>query len=353
MKKLFIIPVLMISLFTLSPLASASTFFSDVHSNHYAFEAIKWAKHVELVGGYGDGTFKPNQKISEQQFARMLVTYFDLDEAGVEHELSKNTPTEKDSDVIYNTLATYGVPLNGFFDNRIRSDYITRGVVAQALGYVVDGQTTLDESITFLLDAYISTGQNSKYEDYDVVKYFGAENTLTRAQAVSLFYRLSEKNYFYISNIAQETQQNFDEKTVMTRASEARSMIDEDFAKGSEYTNPKGKDKDKLNWNGLYSFKQRYGSESYDVRGLQLTITNSNKSSLNIEINTYDGLQSDFIEGTATLVSDKKAVMHETTEGDRCMIELQKLDEAIRIVELDCAGERDHELSYAGTVVKQ
>lgn len=345
--------MLLISLFTLSPVTSASTFFSDVNANHEAFEAIKWAKHVELVGGYEDGTFKPNQKISEQQFARMLVAYFDLEEATPEHELLKNTPAERPSDIVYNTLATYGVPLNGYFDDRIRGDYITRGVVAQALGYVVDGQTTLNGSIHFLLDRYISIGQNPKYEDYDTVKYFGAENTLTRAQAVTFFYRLSEKSYFYISDIAQSTVANFDNKTVMTRASEARQLIHDDFAKGSEYTNPKGKDKDKLNWNGLYSFTQRYGSESFDVRGLQLTITNSDKKSVQVEIHTYDGLQSNFVEGSATIVSDTKALIHETVDGDRCMIELQKLDEAIRIVELDCAGERDRELSYSGVVRKK
>ncbi|MER2107866.1 MAG: S-layer homology domain-containing protein [Solibacillus sp.] len=350
MKKLFFVLVLLISCMNSQTPASAATFFSDVPSSHYAFDAIKWAKQVELIGGYPDGTFKPNQKVSEQQFAHMLVTYFDLDET--EEELLKNTPTEKASDVIYNNLATYGVPLNGYFDNNIRGGNVTRGVVAQALGYIVDGQTTLDGSITFLIDAYISIGQNEKYKERDLAKYFGADNTLTRGQAVILFYRLSEKNYFYISNIAQESVENVDEKSIMTRAREARSMVHADFAKGSDYTNPKEKDKNLLAWNGLYSFTQRYGDDSFDVRGLELQITNTDKTTMYIELQVYDGLKSNFVEGTATLLTENKAMLSETIDGNRCMIEFQKLDQAVRIVELDCAYERDSELTYTGVVKK-
>lgn len=350
MRKLFFILILTISSISIQTPASASTFFNDVSSSHYAFDAIKWAKQVELIGGYPDGSFKPNQNVSEQQFARMLATYFDLEET--EDELLKNTPIEKESDIIYNNLATYSVPLNGYFDNTLRGRDVTRGVVAQALGYLVDGQTTLEGSISFLVDSYISTGQNDKYEDRDIVKYFGAENTLTRAQAVTLFYRLSGKNYFYISNTAQEVAENVDEKSLMTRATVARSIVHEDFAEGSDYKNPKEKDKNLLAWNGLYSFAQRYGYESFDVRGLELTISNTDKETMQIELQTYDGLSSSFVEGTATLLTEDKAMLYETTDNNRCLIEFQKLDDAIRIVELDCAYERDSELTYTGVVEK-
>lgn len=350
MRKLFFILILVISSVSFQKPTAAATFFKDVPSSHYAFEAIKWAKQVELVGGFEDGTFKPNQNVSEQQFARMLATYFDLDET--EDELLKNTPTEKASDIIYNNLATYGVPLNGYFDNTIRGQDVTRGVVAQALGYVVDGQTTLDDSITFLLDSYVSTGQNDKYENRNLAKYFGAENTLTRGQAVTLFYRLSKKNYFYVASIAQETVENLDAKSIMTRATEARKKVHEDFREGSDYTNPKEKDKDLLHWNGLYSFTQRYGDDSFDVRGLELKISNTEKDTMYIELQTYDGLNSNFVEGTATLLADNKAMLYETTDNNRCMIEFQKLDYAVRVIELDCAYERDSELTYTGVVEK-
>lgn len=350
MRKICLIVILVVSSLSLQSPTTAAMLFNDVPSNHYAFDAIKWAQQVELVGGYEDGTFKPNEKISEQQFARMLVTFFDLEET--EEELLKNTPTEKDSDVIYNTLATYGVPLNGYFDNNIRGQHISRGVVAQALGYVVNEHTTLEDAITFLLEADISTGQNDKYEDRDVVKYFGADNTLTRGQAVVLFHRLSEKTYFYISNLAQNTMENFEQKTIMTLATEARALVHEDFAKGSDYTNPKQKEGEVAHWNGLYSFTQRYGDDSFDINGMQLKITNVAKETMQIELQTYDGLKSNFVEGTAKLLAEDRAMLYETTNGDRCIIEFQKTKQAIRVIELDCAAERDRTLTYTGTVKK-
>lgn len=350
MKQILSILLIFISIVSMSTPTKATTFFSDVPSNHYAFEAIKWAKQVELVGGYPDGTFKPNQLISEQQFAQILATYFDLEET--EEELLKNTPTEKASDIIYNNLAMYGVPLNGYFDNTIRGQTISRAVMAQAIGYLADGQTTLDGSITFLLDSYISVGQNPKYENRNLLKYFGAENALTRAQVVTIFHRLSEKNYFYLSDLAHEVLDNSDQKTIMTLATEARSKVHEDFAKGSDYTDPKGKDKNNASWNGIYSFSQRYGDGSFDVRGLQLTISKATKTTVFIDLHTYDGMNSNFVEGTATLLAENKAMLYETTDNNRCVIEFQKLEQSIRIIELDCDGERDSELTYTGVVKK-
>ena len=72
MKKLFIIPVLLISLFTLSPVTSASTFFSDVSANHDAFEAITWAHQMEFVRGYEDGTLKPDGNVLRAEAATII-----------------------------------------------------------------------------------------------------------------------------------------------------------------------------------------------------------------------------------------------------------------------------------------
>lgn len=64
----------------------------------------------------------------------------------------------------YNRLASYGVPLNGYFDNHIRAKAVKRGVVAQAITHLAEGKRGLNDSIQFLLDYYISTGQHPKYE---------------------------------------------------------------------------------------------------------------------------------------------------------------------------------------------
>ena len=347
MKRLFFIALFSIGFFSLCSPTFAATPFKDVPYTHYAFDAVNWGKYSELVGGYPDGTFKPNQAVTEQQFASMLVKYFDLELA--EDELVKLTEAQTASDITYNTLATYGVPLNGYFNNTIRAQKVTRGVVAQAIGYLVDEQTTLDGSIDFLLNAYISTGQNSKYEDRNLAKFFGASNTLTRAQVVTFFYRLSEKNYFYLSTIAQQKYDNEADYSITKRANEARKRIHLDLRLGHDYTNSATN----ANWNGIYTFTQRYGTNSFDLRGLDLKVTNPTKKELKVELHTYDGTNSSIVEGTAALLTEKKAMLYTSSDDNRCVIEFQKLDDAIKIIEHDCAKERDGELSYSGTVRKK
>ena len=56
-------------------LGGYTTPFSDVQSGAYYAKAIAWAAKTGIVTGYGDGTFKPEQKITREEFATMLARY--------------------------------------------------------------------------------------------------------------------------------------------------------------------------------------------------------------------------------------------------------------------------------------
>lgn len=49
--------------------------FPDVKSNQYYYNAVKWAVKNRVVNGYSDGTFKPNNDVSRQQLAVILMNY--------------------------------------------------------------------------------------------------------------------------------------------------------------------------------------------------------------------------------------------------------------------------------------
>lgn len=54
----------------------ASSPFSDVQdSEAYYYDAVTWAAHTGVVNGYGDGTFKPDQLVTREEFAAMLANY--------------------------------------------------------------------------------------------------------------------------------------------------------------------------------------------------------------------------------------------------------------------------------------
>jgi hypothetical protein len=49
--------------------------FSDVDGGDYYARAIGWAQKMGIITGYGDGTFKPEQNVTREEFATMLARY--------------------------------------------------------------------------------------------------------------------------------------------------------------------------------------------------------------------------------------------------------------------------------------
>ncbi len=57
------------------PSASADTQFPDVDSNKYYAKAISWAAKENLVSGYSNGNFGPEDSITREQIAKILYRY--------------------------------------------------------------------------------------------------------------------------------------------------------------------------------------------------------------------------------------------------------------------------------------
>ena len=55
--------------------ASATSAFTDVAADQWYTNAINWAAEQNLVSGYGDGTFEPNDPITKEQMAVILYQY--------------------------------------------------------------------------------------------------------------------------------------------------------------------------------------------------------------------------------------------------------------------------------------
>ena len=49
--------------------------FDDVDGTQYYGEALAWAKSAGVVNGYTDGTFRPDQPVTREEFACMLANY--------------------------------------------------------------------------------------------------------------------------------------------------------------------------------------------------------------------------------------------------------------------------------------
>lgn len=316
--------------------------FNDVPEEHFAYEAVIWAQEYDIIDGYADGTFKPHLTITEQQFAKLLANYYELETPY--DELKKQTPSANWSDEYYDRLASYGVPLNGYFDNTMRAAAIKRGVVAQAITHLADGKRSLDASIQFLIDSYISTGQNPQYENRNLQKFFGVSNNMTRAQVVTLLHRMASRNYYEISEDAQEIHLNASNASLNTLASNGQKQLD----KTMQQTTPA-----KSAWEGIYTYYYKWGKGATDYNRRDAIISNATSKSFYISLTANDGQESGTVDGTATITSSSKAVMNKSANGNRCVLEFERLNNALKITEVDCIAEHDEGTNFSGTLKKQ
>ena len=57
------------------PFTTGAKTFSDVKAGRYYSEAVEWAAENDIVNGFKDGTFKPDQAVTREQLAAILSRY--------------------------------------------------------------------------------------------------------------------------------------------------------------------------------------------------------------------------------------------------------------------------------------
>ncbi len=115
--------------------------FPDVASEAWYTEAVRWAASQGIVGGYGDGTFGPNDPITREQLAVMLWRYSGSP-AATSRELHFND-TDEISGFALEALrwAVENGILNGYGDGRLGPQgQATRAQVAQMLKNFIENQ---------------------------------------------------------------------------------------------------------------------------------------------------------------------------------------------------------------------
>lgn len=228
----------------------AASPFQDVSTEYEAYEAIVWAKDRGIINGYADGTFKPNASITEAQFAKMLTQFLGLkDDKG---DIHKNTSASHWADSYYDSLAAYGTPLNAYFNNSLRNQAVTRGVVAQAIGYLTGNTTSLSGSINFMLSQGITIGQNPQFEGKDLNQFFGSENHLTRAQVASFLYRMHNLGLEGATGISVEAYQNKEALTLVAIANKGIRLLDNSLRIGELGSDAPPKNDPVVNVNQAY-----------------------------------------------------------------------------------------------------
>ncbi len=155
--------------------ADSSIQFSDLPPAHWAYKTVQWAQEHHIVQGYQDGTFRPNQAVSEPEFLAMLLRAYP--EAGIDKP-SAGSPWYTP---YYEAARAFGWPVEG------SGASFTRGQVARLLAAVQGQSLSVNEAVQYVMKQGLANGKTT-----NTVEGFKAADSLSRAEAQTFIYRLKE-----------------------------------------------------------------------------------------------------------------------------------------------------------------
>lgn len=184
-------------------LISAS--YKDVTYKHWAYHDIKDLTLKQLIRGYPDKTFKPNNNITVKEFMTILSRFM----ANQPIEKSQSVKNNVEPNLMKNDWSYIEVKsiINKIDENKLNSFNITdlnRKITREEVAFIISNVVNLEENensnITlkdiynskYILDVYklSNAGVITGYPD----KTFKPKNNITRAEIVAMLNRLDKMN---------------------------------------------------------------------------------------------------------------------------------------------------------------
>ena len=164
MKKTYFFKQTIIMMMLLGTTVVQASSFSDI-DNHWAKNVIIEMKDKEILDGFSDGTFRPDEKVTREQFAKILVETLDLEEI---------------SEMQYDDVE----------ENRWSKDYILKACDYMSL-YVKEGKYYFEPERYCkrgdVAAAIVAAMKLEKEEpNYDVLNQFDDLNEMTDKYAIAI-----------------------------------------------------------------------------------------------------------------------------------------------------------------------
>lgn len=210
------------------------TSFKDVPSTYWGYSTIQWGIQHNIVKGYSENSFKPNAKVSQQEFLSMLIRAYSPS------DLKESSNSKEWSQPYLNYAKKLGWSHVASTSKDAKNE-LTRGEVAQYLANASGHNYNTDDSINYLLEEGLATGKVSSS-----LKGFQKNDPVTRTESIVFIKRLMQGvNKLNTSPAKQETYTS--------------QMI--------TYTNNENKFKLKLpkNWKGKYEVLESLRNKSKSI----------------------------------------------------------------------------------------
>lgn len=201
----FIIIVFLMSSTCFAENETGMGIFRDVPTDHWAYDAVSWMAGKQIITGYTDGTFKPNNPVTRAEFATIMVRALELNlkDPGEKTfaDVSKNHWAYKYVETAKYYLTGYRTSTGDLFkpsDTAVREDMAVALVKAKGLAnedvnndilnVFTDKEgisPNLKKFVAIAVKHEIMRGSNLAGSG---LKSFNPQGVLTRAEAAVLLY---------------------------------------------------------------------------------------------------------------------------------------------------------------------
>lgn len=163
--------------------------FNDVSEAQWSYSAVQWGIDNQIVNGYPDGSYKPDQNVTQSEFLAMLLKSYNV-------ELTKQAQGEAWDSPFLN----YALENNWTLVTDTNKP-ITRGQVAKLLTNAAGKNFNVNDSIHFLLVEGLSNGKTERSIDG-----YKGDDLLSRAEAIA-FIKNVKANLEQLSACPKEENQ--------------------------------------------------------------------------------------------------------------------------------------------------
>ena len=206
--------------------------FTDVPTNFWAYESITKMTKEGFMSGYRNGTFKPNDPLSREEAASLFSNMLGDTPSIMLSSSFSDITSDRWSSLAIESVARANI-ISGYGDSTYRPEqYMSRqefAVVADKFlhyqGYRTEDPTALD-AIHFSDQKFIAPWAQSSVRElatfgfinYSTTGLFNPEKYITRAEAAEITYRLLfSKEASVIQNIIQQQQMEETARTLIKK----------------------------------------------------------------------------------------------------------------------------------------
>ena len=154
---------------------SGKATFSDVNSKSWAYKYIGYLEKYDIIKGYNDGTFRPDDAVTRAEFVAMAVRYYALF-----NEVKKSDYTVNYTDLTKNYWAYSDIAyakhigwLNGYADGTFKGDNnITRAEVVTVTNHATNrtpDEDYINKNVS-TLNKFTDLKNNSHWAYYDILE---------------------------------------------------------------------------------------------------------------------------------------------------------------------------------------